>query len=152
MTQALTPNANNHEGLRPLDSRFVEVHQLPWEETRFRGVKAKTLLVDKNAGTVTVLLKMDPGAVLPDHEHALIEQTFVIEGALICDEGTCTAGNFVWRPAGSRHTARTPNGGLMLAMFQVPNKFFENDGSVTDMLNQDWDETWGGAKSQVYKV
>ncbi|MDP6831978.1 MAG: cupin domain-containing protein [Alphaproteobacteria bacterium] len=145
MTTAITPNAPNHEGLGPLDSRFVETHSMPWEETRYPGVEAKTLLVDRRTGLLTALLKMAPGAVLPDHEHVQIEQTFVIEGALVCGEGTCSAGNFVWRPAGSRHQAGTPNGALMLAMFQLPNKFFDADGGVTDMLNQDWDEIWGQA-------
>ncbi len=147
MTTALTPNAANHEGLGPMASRFVETHALPWEETRFPGVQAKTLLVDRTTGVLTVLLKMAPGALLPDHEHVQIEQTFVIEGALVCGEGTCSAGNFVWRPAGSRHSAGTPNGGLMLAMCQLPNKFFETDGRATDMLAQDWNDFWGGASA-----
>ena len=142
---AMTPNAKNHEGLDSMDSRFVEVQDLPWQDTKFPGVKAKTLLVDEKSGLLTVLLKMDPGARLPDHEHVLIEQTFVIEGKLVDKDGVCTAGNFVWRPAGTRHAAYTPDGGLMLAMFQAPNKFFERDGSVKDMLDRDWDATWGGA-------
>lgn len=142
---AVTPNAKNHEGLGSLDSRFVDVHELPWEDTKFEGVKAKTLLLDKASGLLTVLLKMEPGARLPDHEHALIEQTFVIEGKLVDPDGVCTAGNFVWRPSGSRHAAYTPNGGLMLAIFQVPNKFFERDGTTKDMLGRDWDELWSGA-------
>jgi anti-sigma factor ChrR (cupin superfamily) len=145
MTTALTPNAKDHEGLGPKASRFVETDAMPWEATRFPGIEAKTLLVDRRTGLLTVLLKMAPGAMLPDHEHVQIEQTFVIEGALVCGEGTCSAGNFVWRPAGSRHQAGTPNGGLMLATFQLPNKFFEADGRAIDMLGQDWDEIWGGA-------
>lgn len=144
---AVTPNATAHRALKPDDSRFVDVHELPWEDTRFPGVKAKTLMIDKASGMLTVLLKMDPGARLPDHEHVLVEQTFVIEGALVDDDGTCTAGNFVYRPPGTRHEAHTPNGGLMLAMFMVPNKFFDADGKVTDMLNQPWDAVWGNASS-----
>ena len=31
----------------------------------------------------------------------------------------------------------------MLAMFQVPNKFFEADGRVTDMSGADWVSLWG---------
>ena len=31
----------------------------------------------------------------------------------------------------------------MLAMFQVPNKFFETDGRVNDISGADWDELWG---------
>jgi anti-sigma factor ChrR (cupin superfamily) len=147
MTTALTPNAENHGGLGPLESRFVNIHDMPWEDTRFEGIQAKTLLVDPKSGMVTALMKMDPGAMLPDHEHVLIEQTFVIEGALVCGEGTCPAGSFVWRPAGSRHSAGCPNGGLMLAMFQIPNKFFEGDREPRDMLNQDWQEFWGGASN-----
>ncbi len=145
MTTALTPNAKDHEGLGPMASRFVETHTMPWEATRYPGIEAKTLLVDRRTGLLTVLLKMAPGAMLPDHEHVQIEQTFVIEGALVCGEGTCSAGNFVWRPAGSRHQSGTPNGGLMLATFQLPNKFFAADGSATDMLGQDWNEIWGEA-------
>ncbi|MDP6568172.1 MAG: cupin domain-containing protein [Alphaproteobacteria bacterium] len=145
MTTAITPNAAGHDDLPELASRFVSVHEMPWEPTRFPGVEAKTLLVDPKSGLLTALLKMDPGAKLPDHEHVRIEQTFVIEGALVCGEGTCAAGNFVWRPAGSRHEASTPNGGLMLAVFQLPNKFFDADGGVTDMLGQDWQQVSGAA-------
>ena len=34
-----------------------------------------------------------------------------------------TKGNFVWRPKGHRHTARSPKGALVLCFFQKPNKF-----------------------------
>jgi hypothetical protein len=33
----------------------------------------------------------------------------------------------------------------MLAIFQVPNKFFERDGRVTDASGQDWETLWGHA-------
>jgi hypothetical protein len=39
--------------------------------------------------------------------------------------GTCTAGNYVWRRAGSRHEAWTEEGCLMLAVFLKPNTFFD---------------------------
>ncbi|HTQ77709.1 MAG TPA: cupin domain-containing protein [Burkholderiales bacterium] len=141
-----TPNAKQHAQLAPLASRFVEVASLPWEKTRFPGVEAKTLLVDRESGVVTSLMRFAPGARLPDHEHVLIEQTYVLEGSLVCGEGECTAGNYVWRPAGSRHEAWAgPKGGLMLAMFQIPNKFFEPDGRETDVTGQDWNAAWSKA-------
>ena len=31
----------------------------------------------------------------------------------------------------------------MLAIFQVPNKFYEKDGRVTDPTGKLWDEVWG---------
>jgi len=141
-----TPKAEKHAQLPPLASRFVEVAALPWEKTRFAGVEAKTLLVDRDTGVVTSLMKFAPGARLPDHEHVMIEQTYVLEGSLVCGEGECKAGDYVWRPAGSRHEAWAgPQGGLMLAIFQIPNRFFEADGRETDVTGQDWDAAWGKA-------
>ena len=143
---ATTPNAKNHAALAPLASRFVDVTALPWEPTRFPGVEAKTLIVDRDTGLATVLMRMAPGAKLPDHEHVLIEQTYVLEGSLVCGEGECKAGEFVWRPAGSRHEAwGGPQGGLMLAMFQIPNRFYEADGRETDVTGEDWEATWAKA-------
>jgi anti-sigma factor ChrR (cupin superfamily) len=153
MPSGVTPNAKNHAGLGPLASRFVRTAALPWEKTRFAGVEAKTLFLDKAHGLVTVLLRMAPGAVLPDHEHVLVEQTYMLEGRLVDKEGpeqgaAVGPGDFVWRPAGSRHAAWTPEGGLMIAVFQIPNKFFEADGSVLDMLGRDWDSSWKRAAAE----
>ena len=129
-----------------LASRFVDVESLPWEKTRFPGIEQKTLLIDKSTGLLTALMKMAPGVRLPDHQHVKIEQTFVLEGSLCCPEGECHAGQFVWRPAGSRHEAWAGSkGGLFLAMFQIPNKFFKPGGGETDFLGNDWQQSWGHA-------
>jgi anti-sigma factor ChrR (cupin superfamily) len=137
-----------HANLPPLASRFVDVASLPWEKTRYPGVEQKTLLVERDTGMLTALMRMAPNARLPDHEHVRIEQTYVLEGSLVCGEGVCRAGQFVWRPAGSRHEAWAgPEGGLFLAMFQVPNKFFQADGRVTDFLGNDWEAAWGSARA-----
>ena len=134
----------NYPNLPPLASRFVDVESLPWEMTAYAGIEQKTLLVDQQTGLITALMRMAPGARLPDHEHVKIEQTYVLEGSLQCPEGECHAGQFVWRPAGSRHEAWAgPKGGLFLAMFQIPNKFFQSDGRVTDFRGRDWNESWG---------
>ena len=123
---AITPKAAHSAELPPLASRFVSVAALPWEPTRHPGVETRTLLADPATGLLTVLTRMAPGAKLPDHEHVRIEQTYVLEGEIHCGEGACRAGDFVWRPAGSRHEAwGGPEGCLALAMFQAPNRFFE---------------------------
>ena len=141
----ITPKAKNHEGLDAMASRFVDVDGLDWEQSRFPGVETKTLFIDRQSGAVTALIRMAPGARLPDHEHPLTEQSFVLEGVLADDDGECGAGDFVWRPPGSRHQAWSPDGCLVLGIFQVPNKFFEQDGKVTDILEQEWDQAWSGA-------
>ena len=141
---AVTPKASNHAALGPLASHFVSVAALPWRQTRHPGVETKPLLSDPESGLLTVLTKMAPGARLPDHEHVFIEQTYVLEGTLHCGEGACRAGDFVWRPAGSRHEAWAgPEGCVALAMFQMPNRFYEKDGRVVDFLGNDWQQAWG---------
>ena len=138
---AVTPQAQKSANQH---SHVVRPANMEWQKTRFPGCEVKTLLFDPATGLVTALMRLEPGAILPDHEHVKIEQTYVLEGTLVCPEGECHAGQFVWRPAGSRHEAWAgPKGGLFLAMFQMPNKFFQPDGRVTDFLGRDWQETWG---------
>jgi len=131
-----------------LRSHHLFPDKMPWQKTRFPGCEMKPLLVDAKSGIATLLFKMAPGAELPDHEHVLIEQTYVLEGSLVDKEGPDAGievgpGEFVWRPAGSRHSAWAPKGGTFIAMFQIPNKFFEKDGRVTDAAGKDWDQAWG---------
>jgi anti-sigma factor ChrR (cupin superfamily) len=113
-----------HEKLPAQSSRYIDVAALPWQPTRFAGVEVKVLMEDPQTGLQTVLTRMAPGAVLTDHMHVEVEQTWVLEGSLVDHEGTATVGNFVWRPAGSRHTATAPEGALLLGIFQKPNQFF----------------------------
>jgi anti-sigma factor ChrR (cupin superfamily) len=141
------PNTDNAKPVEDKRSGVVRAKDMPWQKMRFPGCKMKTLLFDPQSGLATMLVKMAPGAELPDHEHVLIEQTYVLEGSLVDKEGPDAGievgpGEFVWRPAGSRHTASTPKGGLFIAMFQIPNKFFEKDGRVVDASGKDWDPAW----------
>ena len=127
---ATTPGMKGQEGLGPLASRYVAVDELPWKPTPCAGIEMKILLEDKDSGLLTALFRWQPGAELSLHEHVEVEQTFVISGSLVDEEGEVTAGNYVWRPKGSRHTARSPNGALVLSMFLKPNIFLtgDNDG------------------------
>jgi anti-sigma factor ChrR (cupin superfamily) len=122
---ALTPHLARQERLDPLASRYVNVTELPWQDTPWPGIFKKVLLEDKDSGLVTLLMRMEPGARLPSHEHTRIEQTYVLEGSLKDDQGEATAGNFVWRPAGSRHTAWAPDGALLIGFFLQPNRFLD---------------------------
>jgi anti-sigma factor ChrR (cupin superfamily) len=143
-TQPTTSGAKPVEELR---AGVVRPAEMGWQKMRFPGCEMKTLLFDPKSGLATALMKMEPGAVLPDHEHVLIEQTYVLEGSLVDKEGPDAGievgpGEYVWRPAGSRHSAWAPKGGLFIAMFQIPNKFFEADGKVVDASGKEWDPAW----------
>ncbi len=108
-----------------LASRYVDVESLPWKPTPTEGIDMKILLDIPETGLLTALFRWQPGTVLPLHEHVEIEQTYVLSGSIVDDEGEVLAGNYVWRPKGNRHIARSPEGALVLSFFLKPNKFLE---------------------------
>jgi anti-sigma factor ChrR (cupin superfamily) len=122
---ATTPFLTNEDMLGPLASRYVEVDSLPWKPTPCAGIDMKILLEDKESGLLTALFRWQAGAELALHEHVEVEQTFVLQGSLVDEEGEVTAGNYVWRPKGNRHIARSPDGALVLSMFLKPNIFLD---------------------------
>ena len=124
---ATTPFLANEDLLGPLASRYVDVDSLPWKPTPCAGIEMKILLEDKDSGLLTALFRWRPGAELALHEHVEVEQTFVLEGSLVDDEGEVTAGNYVWRPKGNRHVAKSPTGALVLSIFLKPNIFLSGD-------------------------
>ena len=119
-----TPNFDDST-LGPKSTRYVDVDGLPWIDTVYAGIELKILFKDEARGLMTALFRWQPGAELPMHEHTDIEQSFVLEGSLCDDEGVCTKGQFAWRPAGSTHKAWSPDGCLIYATFQAPNRFLE---------------------------
>ena len=120
-----TPFLATDESLPPLASRYVAVSTLPWQKTRAPGIEIKILLEDKESGLLTALSRWQPGTRLPLHEHVEIEQTYVLEGRIVDDEGEARAGDYVWRPRGNRHVAHAPEGALVLSMFLRPNLFLD---------------------------
>ena len=105
--------------LSVLASRFIETEQVPWVETS-PGSRMKVIYHDPDSGLLTILAKLEPGAGIPRHTHEDLEQTFVLEGSLVDEEGACTAGNFVIRAKGSQHSPVAPNGCTMLVFFLKP--------------------------------
>lgn len=124
---ATTPGMKGIGKLTPLASRYIDVDGLPWKPTPCAGIDMKVLVEDPASGLLTALFRWQPGAELSLHEHVEIEQTFVLEGSLVDEEGEVTAGNYVWRPKGNRHTARSPHGALVLSMFLKPNIFLTGE-------------------------
>lgn len=109
----------------PLASHFIDVVGMEWQKTELDGIEMKLLYKDEASGRSTMLFRMAPGAVVPLHMHTDVEQTYILEGSLVDDQGACTAGNFVWRPAGNTHVAHAPDGALFLSVFLKPNKFLD---------------------------
>ena len=64
----------------PQNSTTIRVDEGRWKPV-VTGVEMKRLSRDERRGTVTVLLRFQPGATLPEHGHKGNEQTYVVEGS-----------------------------------------------------------------------
>lgn len=130
---ASTPFADKINELPPLASRYVSVDDLPWRSTGYPGIDMKVLLEEPESGLLTALFRWEPGSSLPLHEHIEIEQTFMLSGSIVDEEGETTTGNFSWRPKGNTHRAWSPNGALLIAIFLKPNVFLEGPAAGSEL-------------------
>jgi len=76
----------------------------------------KVIYHDPATDMLTILAKLEPGAGIPAHVHEDLEQTFVLEGSLVDQEGECTAGNSSSAPkavATRRPRQRLHNAGVL---------------------------------------
>jgi len=53
-------------------AHYLDVPNMPWEATKFPGIKIKVLYTN-DSGITTALFKLDPGAIVPLHEHTALE-------------------------------------------------------------------------------
>lgn len=120
---AYTPELEGEEKLDALQSRYVNVDKLPWKSTPTKGIDMKILMEEPESGLLTALFRWEAGTALDLHEHVEIEQTYVLSGSIVDEEGEVREGDFVWRPKGNSHIARSPNGALVISFFLKPNKF-----------------------------
>ena len=105
----------------PPPSLFVDVSRVPWVERR-PGVFWKTLWEDPDGRHKAILMRYEPGAVIPRHRHVGDEQIYVLEGSVADDAGVCIAGNYARRPPGCVHTVSSPRGALVIAITSGPTE------------------------------
>jgi len=98
----------------PAQMRILRSHEGEWTPSPAAGVDFRFL-----HGRRSLLVRMQPGASLPSHPHALDEHCLVIEGTVRDDEGTTLGvGDFLFMPKGSTHaTIYSDTGGVFLIAY-----------------------------------
>lgn len=112
-------------------STYVKPQQMEWQKTQFDKVWLKVLYENKDKGESTVLVKLEPGAHLPYHKHPELEQAYVLEGSMYDHDGTCSAGEYVWRKPGSLHENHSDTGAIVLAVYRKQNIFVNKTTGYT---------------------
>jgi anti-sigma factor ChrR (cupin superfamily) len=101
--------------------------EIAWAHFR-PGVEIHRLWGDP-AGASAALLRYRPGAGVPRHLHEGEEHVYVLEGAQRDDHGVHAAGTEVVNLAGSIHTVDSPDGCVVLVVWDRPVRFLETSTS-----------------------
>jgi anti-sigma factor ChrR (cupin superfamily) len=93
----------------------VRANDGDWQSVGLEGVWVKQLYTDPMRDSMTMLVRMAPGATYPSHRHADAEQCLVLEGDLQTGDISIQAGDYQCATRGSVHdVSRTKNGCLLL--------------------------------------
>ena len=87
-----------------------------WRPTDDAGVTFKLLFADGERGTVTTLVRMEPGSRIRSHRHLGVEQCLVLEGDVRSGHVGMTAGDFNCSMPGSVHEELVTDGGALLLL------------------------------------
>jgi len=79
---------------------LVRAGDTEWVDAPAPGIQYRPL-----HGSKTMLVRMAPNTWLPEHDHKFAEQCLVLEGSIQTDDMTAHAGDYVFMPAGSHHSA-----------------------------------------------
>lgn len=89
---------------------------LSWQASPSPSVWRKRLFHEgpPEAGTVTSLVRFDPGSTFPKHGHPDGEEVFVLEGVYSDQRGSFPAGTYLLSPDGFEHEPFSAEGCLLL--------------------------------------
>jgi anti-sigma factor ChrR (cupin superfamily) len=103
--------------------RAVNAHTTPFEAYDLEGpvqpeMSWLSVSYDRSTGQGCYLMRMEPGAVTIEHDHAGMEEFLILEGELVDDDGAVfREGDFVSYEADTRHNSRTETG-CTIAVFE----------------------------------
>jgi quercetin dioxygenase-like cupin family protein len=99
----------------------MEWKALVEEDIDTTGIFVKILRFDeKQQRPPSILLKFEPGAKYPYHNHPGGEEIFVIEGSCLVNDTLLHAGDYLYTPPGFKHFVKTETGCEMI--FIVPKE------------------------------
>lgn len=99
-SQSISPTQAPSNGtIAQGEATVIRGSDSPWIPLPIPGVEIRPLL-----GRETLLVRMQPGSIYPEHEHHQLEQCYVLEGSVTDSDGvTAYAGDFVCMPSGITH-------------------------------------------------
>jgi anti-sigma factor ChrR (cupin superfamily) len=99
----------------------IDSNLLTWEQTKWSGIHRRLLRLDAHSGGRTVLLKFEPGALLPRHMHPGGEELFVLDGRVRIEGKWHETGWYHYQPPESVDDVFTDTGATILVILPKPH-------------------------------
>lgn len=100
----------------------IALDRVTWTDFR-TGVAMCRLFGDGHRGASAALLRYDPGASIPRHEHLGFEVIFVVQGTQSDENGTLRANEVKVNGPGTSHAVVSQTGCVALLFWEVPVEF-----------------------------
>jgi quercetin dioxygenase-like cupin family protein len=109
-----------------IHSYIVKSNQKEWQPLiekgiHYQGISVISLRYDEaTQRSTTILLRFEPGATYPYHNHPAGEEIFVLNGEVIIENTVLSAGDYLYTPPNFKHSVSTNTGCTLL--FVVPEE------------------------------
>ncbi|ASE62367.1 cupin domain-containing protein [Chryseobacterium indologenes] len=109
-----------------INDYIVKTTQNEWQPLIEKGIHYEGIFVqslkfdpEKNRST-NILLKFEPGASYPYHNHPAGEELFILEGEAFIAGAHLEKGDFLYTPPGFKHSVKSENGCIIY--FMIPEE------------------------------
>jgi quercetin dioxygenase-like cupin family protein len=103
-----------------LPATVVRTADGDWRPAKTSGVAIRMLRRDEASGESTFLIRVDPGARFPAHDHPGGEELYVLDGDFEVGSEKLYAGDYLYTPPNAIHAASSQRGCLVLVMLPQP--------------------------------
>lgn len=96
--------------------------EIAWEAF---GTGTDIYRIYNNGTAAAALIRYQPGAKVPHHQHTGFEHIIVLSGSQVDANGEHKAGTLVVNPPESSHSVASENGCIVLVIWEKPNIWSE---------------------------
>ncbi len=93
-----------------------------WRQLR-PGVDLRILFQDTGSDYSVGLIRYEPGASVPLHQHTGDEHIYVLSGSQQDERGLYPSGSYIYNPEGSQHSVSSEEGCVVLVHWHKPVQF-----------------------------
>ncbi|MEN7551708.1 cupin domain-containing protein [Rapidithrix thailandica] len=103
-----------------IENYILRSQQQDWSPLQEEGINTQGIFVkalrfdEQTQRPPSILLKFEPGAQYPYHNHPAGEELFVLEGEAIIEGAKLTGGDYLYTPPQFKHSVATEKGCVLL--------------------------------------